>query len=393
MDFSKMSTEELEELVSHSEGQQTAQEPSWLEKAGNIAGKFNRVVETSRLPAFAGGLLQGAGDIGASLGNLVARPLGHPIPHPNLGQYVDNSPLSRFAFGAGEIASNAPLMATGAGALGRLGMTTEAGLSGKLAEGLASGFLMGEDKEGNRGKGALLGVSIPLAGAGIKAIGKLKSTKIAENVIKGMKKAETESANQFSHVFKEAESKGIKHINRVPVDIKLLRKQGDRKYLHSLEEFYKKPTPSNAHSAQSDLAKYAKNIGRPQNALEREAKEEALKASKSIRENLLQEFTESGNSGLALKYNNARSFYRDIMSPYLNSKSIKKLQSGDLRPKNFANKIQEEESFISKIGQHQHPEIELRRKIKKGLSNKAVQYGTGTALSGLGLYELGKMFK
>ncbi len=393
MDFSKMSTKELEEMVAHSEGSQEAPQSSWLDTAGQAAGKFNKFIEGTRLPAFAGGLLQGAGDIGASLGNLVMRPLGHPIPHPELSKYINQDQLSRLAFGVGELASNAPLYASGAGAIGKLGMTAEAGLSGKLAEGLASGFLMGENKEGERGTGALMGAAIPAVGAAFKGLSKLKSSKIAENVLKGFKSAENEASKQFGHVFKEAESKGIKHISRIPVNIGLLKKQGDSKYLHAMEEFHKSPTMANAHSAQSDLAKYANNIGRPQNTLERQAKEEALRASEAIRENMMHEFHDTGNTGLALKYNNARKFYKNIVSPYLNSKSIKKLQSGELRPKNFANMIEKEESFMSKIGQHEHPEIEYRRKLNKALSNKMVNYGIGTGLGSLGLYEVSKLFK
>jgi hypothetical protein len=396
MDFSKMSTAELQQLIAnseHKEPEQKEPEHSLLDTVGQAAGKFNRFIEGTRLPAFAGGLLQGAGDIGASLGNLVMRPLGHPIPHPNLSQYIDKSPLSRIAFGAGELGSNIPLYASGAGLIGRAGMTAEAGLSGKLAEGLASGFLMGENKEGERGEGALMGAAIPTGSAALKGLAKLKSSKIAENVLKGFKKAEGEASNQFGNVFSEADTKGITHISRVPVNVNLLKKQGDRKFLHAFEEFHKNPTITNAHSAQSDLAKYANNIGRPQNTLERQAKEEALKASQDIREKMMQEFHATGNTGLALKYNNARKFYKNIVSPYLNSKSIKKLQSGELRPKNFANKIEQEEAFMSKIGQHEHPEIDYRRKLKKAIGNKAVQYGAGTALSGIGLYEIAKMLK
>ena len=393
MDFSKMSDEELEQLIASNEKPQQ-KEQGWLDKAGNYAGKFNNIVESSHLPEFAGGLLQGAGDIGTSLGNVIARPLGHPIPHPNLSQYINKSPVSRLAFGAGELGSQIPLYSMGAGALGKLGLTAEAGLSGRVAEGLVSGALMGENDEGGRIGGAAMGAAVPLAGKAIQSLSKLKSSNIAKNVTEGYTKATNESSKQFKDVFKAANERGVGTLsNKFNAKFNLLKKTGDKKYLHALEEFYKNPTLANAHEAQSNLAKYAYKIGKADNALDRRAKEEATRLSNKIREKMFNKFHKTGNLDLALKYNDARQFYKEGVTPYLNSKAFQKLQSGELRPKNFANKIQEDEAFISKIGQHDHPEIEYRRLLKNALGNKAVQYGIGTGLGALGLYETSKFFK
>ena len=392
MDFSKLSDEELATAIKNSEPSE--QKTDWLGNAGNIVGKFNKVVEASRLPAFAGGLLQGAGDIGASLGNIVAKPLGHPIPHPELSKFIDTSPLSRIAFGAGELASQIPLYSSGAGAIGRLGLTRGAGLGGRVAEGAASGALMGENAEGDRVGGALEGAAFPIAGRGLEWLNNLRSPNIAQNVMNGFRRSQEEARNQFNNVFDTAAERGINRVEAPHADMRLLRRQGDTKYLHSLEEFYRNPSLQNAHDAQSDLAKYANRIGnRPSNRLERQAREEARNISERIRRNMTGEFVRSGNSDLALQYNNARNFYRDIVGHYLDSPSIRNLEQGNLRPRNFAKKIQEEENFMTNIGQHEHPEIDYRRRLMKALSNKMVHYAGGTALAGLGLHGLAKMFK
>ena len=392
MDFSKLSDEELAAAIKNSEPSE--QKTDWLGNAGNIVGKFNKVVEASRLPAFAGGLLQGAGDIGASLGNIVAKPLGHPIPHPELSKFIDTSPLSRIAFGAGELASQIPLYSSGAGAIGRLGLTRGAGLGGRVAEGAAAGAAMGENQEGDGFRGALEGAAIPIAGRGLEWLNNLRSTNIARNVMQGFRNAQQEARTQFNNVFDDAAERGVRRINAPHTDMRLLRRQGNIRYLHSLEEFYRNPSLRNAHNAQSDLAKYAERIGdRPANTLARQARDEALRTSERIRHNIFGEFSRSGNTDLALQYHNARNFYRNVVGHYLDSPAIRNLEQGNLCPRNFAKKIQEEEGFMANIGQHEHPEIDYRRRLLKALSNKMVQYAGGSALSGLGLYGLAKMLK
>jgi hypothetical protein len=395
MDFSTISTEELKDLIARSEYSQSHQEPEpgWLSKAGNVAGRFNELIESSRLPAVAGGIFQGIGDIGASIGNIVARPLGHPIPHPEFSKYFDKSPLTKIAFGAGELGAQLPLYGTGAGLIGKLGLTKGIKLSDKIIEGLAAGTVMGEDSEGNRMTSAALGAALPVAGKVVKGLSDLKSKNIARNVVKGFKNAESQSAKEFQDIFKEVKDRDIKKMHPIEAKMNLLTKEGDQKYIHSLHEYNKNPTIENAHSAQSDLAKYAKKIGKPENKLERDARNEAKNISDELRQNMMMHLHKTGNIDLALRYHTARDSFKHEVGPYLNSKALKDLMRNDLRAKNFANKIAEEESFMTKLGQHKHPEIERRAKLKKALNNKAVQYGIGTGLSGLGLYEASKLFK
>lgn len=369
---------------------------SWLDKAGNAADYFNKAVESTRLPQFAGGLLQGTGDIGASLANIIARPLGHPISHPELQKYIPQDIGSQMAVGGGELASQIPLMTSGAGLIGKLtGFGTKSGLSGKAAQGALSGALMGENNEGEgRLSGAIEGAAIPTTMGIAKNLTGLRSKNIAEKVMQGMKESKAEYAKKFGNIFKETESRGI--ANKVkPIDAneRLLNRAGNKDYLYALEQYNKKPSIEKAHEAQSQLGKYIKDIGSPKSTLDRHAKEEAKKVSKGLREHIAHQMQKTGNTDLALKYNEARKGYSQEVAPYLNSKAIKKFLNDELRPNKLASFLGKEEKFMSKLGQYRHPEIQQREMIKNILNSKIGQYGIGTGLGGLGLYGLSKAFK
>lgn len=392
-EFEKYRVEPDEFEQYHSSNYPQEKEKSWLEKAGNLADKFNKGVEATGLPAAAGGFYQGVGDVGASLGNVIARPLGHPIPHPEFRKYFDNSLASSIGFGAGELGSQIPLYASGAGFLGKLGLGAEAGLSGKAIQGLLAGSLLGEDKEGGRKLGAALGAGMPIAGAAIKGLSGLRSKKIADKVLTGFANTEKHYGKEFSSIFNESRMRGIKHLEKVPSKMELLKKGGEKNYLQALKDFNNHPTIENAHSAQSDLAKYVSRIGKPANKLERDARNEAKRLSETIREKMSSHLVETGNPDLAMRYNQARHGFKEDVVPYMNSKVIKNMKEGNIRSKHFAKKIAEDERFMAKLGQKKHPEIALRENITKGLSNKIVQYGLGTGLGGLGFYEAAKLLK
>jgi len=391
-DYSQFSDEELMKIANQSE-------PGILEKAGNAADYFNKFIEGTRLPAAAGGLLQGIGDVGASLGNLVARPLGHSIPHPNLGQYVDNSFPSRLAFGAGEIASQIPLYTSGAGLIGKAtGIGEKAGLSGKAVQGAISGSLLGENEEGDRLTGAALGAALPVAGNVIGKLGNLRSKNIANNVLNGMKNTEQKYSQQFNHLFKEAEKRGYAgNYDPISFNEELLTNGGNKKLLYALKQYNKKPSLEAAHDAQSDLGKYINKIGKSSDSTERKAKEEAREVASQLRKHIIEQLNRSGNPDLAMNYIHARQGYKAEYAPYLNSKAIKKLINEELTPRDFAKEIAKDKKFKAKVGQYQHPEIQEREFLRKIANSKAGHYaigtGAGTLAGAAGFYGLSRLLK
>jgi len=212
-DLSHYSDEELEKIANHGMQQSNIEMPqqsqNWLDKFGRAAGKFNKFIKGTHLPDLAGGFLQGAGDIGASLGNVVAKPLGYNIPHPNLGQYIDQNSLpAKFAFGAGELGAQIPAFASGAGALSKVSKIGEnAPLFARMLQGAVSGAALGENKEGGgRLSSAALGsVTAPGVISDFPITRKFASKHLnqAKNIIqnRGVK-----DINVPSHLLEEAKS-------------------------------------------------------------------------------------------------------------------------------------------------------------------------------------------
>lgn len=368
-------------------------EDSLLQRAASVADRFNKGVEATGLPAAAGGFYQGVGDIGASLGNIVARPLGHPIPHPNFKKFFDNSLASSVGFGVGQVGGQIPAYLSGAGLLAKLGIGAKAALSGKIAQGILSGAALGEDDKGNRGFGAAIGGAMPVVGALAKGVSNLRSKNIAKNVLEGFASSKKQVASEFKDIFTQAKNRGVQHLERIPAKIELLHRGGNKDYIQALKDFNNVPNVSNAHSAQSDLGKYIRKIGAPSNKLERDAIEEAKRLSTTLKEKMGEHFIKSGNTDLALRYNQAREAFKQEVVPYMESKAIKALQRGDLRPKNFSKKIAEDERFISKIGQYNHPQIELSDRLRRGLASPATKTATGVAAGLLLPYGLYKYIK
>ncbi len=204
IDYSKYGAKPDDEIDYSKYGAIPEDDNSLLSKAGNIAGGFNEAVESSQLPSLAGGFLQGAGDVGASLANvplsLISKITGKNvnIAHPDLGQYLPKDDLSKLAFGGGEIGSMVPAFMSGAGIasqgelaskmaeLGRL-----PGLIGKSIEGAGTGAAIGENDQGNRTAATVLGG-------------------VAEPVIAGVSKLASPFVNAFrdlSPFQKDVESK------------------------------------------------------------------------------------------------------------------------------------------------------------------------------------------
>lgn len=385
-------------ILKHLENEEQVSKPqnkSLLDKIASVADTFNKGVEATHLPQFAGGLLQGAGDVAASLGNVVARPLGHPIPHPNLKQYIPSGFGSQVAFGGGELASQIPLMLGGAGLLAKAGLGAKAGIGGQAAQGAISGALMGENEEGGgRLLGALMGGAIPAGlGLGKKALS-LRSKNIAEKVLDTLSSSQKEYGNTFNTILNEAKNRGAyEHFLPIKANEKLLEKAGNKDYLYALKEYNKNPNLGSAHEAQSQLGAYIRDIGKPTSTLDRHAKEEAKKLAKNIREHISEQLSKSGNSDLAMDYSMARKGYKEEVAPYLQSKAVKSLLEGHLLPSKFLPKIAQEDKFIAQIGQYRHPEIQQAELIKKLLNNKIAHSAAGLGLGGLGLYGLQNLLK
>ena len=376
--------------------QQSAPQESLLDKTSSFVDKWiNKPVQSLGIPDLAGGFLQGAGDVGASLANIVARPLGHPVPHPDLQQYTSQSPLSRLMFGAGELGAQLPLFASGAGIAGKIGNIAErGGLATKTALGALSGGSLGENKEGSgRLTSAALGTLEPLGGSLINKARSLKSSNIAKDVVEGEKEAVARYGKKFTNILLQ----GNVPLKKIKGDLSLLSKAGSDKFIYALKEFNKKPMASVAHEAQSDLMKYVASIGKPSSKLERDAVKEASRLSDSLRGMMAEGWKKSGKEHLVALYNQAREGFKKEVVPYFGSKTLEQFKKGNIRGEKFAPLIAQEEKFMAQLGSKKHPKIGSRERLVKAMTHPiakhAVGSAIGTGLGGLGLYEVAKYFR
>lgn len=405
-DFSDLNTQAPKGKLDFSD--LNSQSPSFLQKAENIAGTFNKGVEASRLPALAGGLLQGAGDVGASLANIPLSVIGKEIgkniniPHPNLGQYVDNSFPSKIAFGAGEIGSPLGVLGKVAGEVGKVGGLTEnlskipylGRVIARPAEGAITGAAIGENDQGNRGMGAALGAG----GNALMNIGKFihsaLPSQISNSVLKAKNFVQEKYSNLYDSLFDQAKDRGLGQSNvRVPkIDLDLIKDNATKKYWKSLEDFNSNPTLETAHLAQSDMGKYIRQMEKLQgnNALtspQIKAYQEAINAQKKLRGTIFQSLTKNGEQDLANQYGNITQGYKRDVVPYITSKPITALQNKDINNETFANRIVKNDKFRMSVGD-KHPEIAAREFIDNIKNNKLLKYGIGSvaagALAGMG---------
>lgn len=388
--------------------------PSALNTAGDYAEKFNKSVQASRLPALAGGLLQGTGDIGASLANI---PLSLAslmsgknlnIPHPNLGQYLPNDLLTKGAFGAGEIVPN---LVGGVGIANKVGEIANATKNisripvvgstlARAGEGAIGGTLTGEDKEGSRASAAITGgVVNPIASAA-KYVKSLLPEGLAKNILSAKNAAQNKYSELYDGLFQKAKNAGLHQTPlRVPkINIDLIKNNSEKKYYQSLDEFNKNPTLENAHWAQSDMGKLAANFDKlsRNNALtstQIKTMEEAIEAQKKLRGSMFTGMTKSGSPDLANEYGQITRGYKTDVIPYTRTKAITDLQNQDINPQVFAKRIYNSNKFRTQMAE-KHPEIAHSEILNKLLgivpsAKDIAKFGAGglATAAGLGGYD------
>lgn len=348
---------------------------SLLDKISGYAGKFNKAVEASRLPSLAGGFLQGAGDLGASLANLPLELVGAPkVPHPHLEKYLPQDWMSKGAFLGGEL---------GAGLPGWIGMQSKISKLLPEAQGLkrigkealagaGTGYALGEEAPGGRDVSAALGALVPPTSG-------LRSSKIAENVVDYRNKISEEYSSRYKDLFKNAEEKGIKEIRKPNANFNNIIENFSPDLTKSIKKFLQDPTVENAHWAQSDLgAIIRKNKGKELSSSKDKAYQDAVIANKKLKGTIHSEL--SREKGLSPEYAKLTKGYAKDVVPYKYNKGINEYISGELKPSSLINKLSKSDKFMIKQGS-KYPELQLRALLNSPLS----KIGLGTAAAGLSL--------
>lgn len=368
-----------------------------LERFGRYAGNFNKVVEASRLPAFAGGLLQGTGDVAASAANLplalVNKALGTDIkaPHPELRQFLPKDPITSAAFTAGRIGPEIAGATQGAGAAKNLlsaipgynaaSKIPYVGKAGKAAlEGAAGGAIAGETKEGNRELAAIAGaLGIPVNKA-FSYLRGLTPEKIGRKLLGAEKSAKEEYRGLYGDLFKEAEQKGIGNVPKPESNLDFIKENSPDKFHGGLEKFLEKPTPENAHFAQSDLGKlerHFKGIDETKTGLTSEQRN-VYKEVKKAKKELQGHIHSTLGPELSGRYKEITAGYPEDVLIYGQSKEGK------------AAKRLIKELELSKKMQAKHPELIHQKQLEKAVNagKKGTLHAVPHGIYGTILYQL-----
>jgi hypothetical protein len=416
-DLSKYSTEELQAMLgkmeSSSSEPQGQENPELLKSLGQ--GYLNYAKGALR------GMGQAAGDFGASAINwpisgiekLTGAHIPH-VPHPSLlnehpGSLGESIGQNVGQFGAmlglpGGVGVKAAQLANKGYQTLRAGQKLP--LIGKLLAGGAGGALEGAaGNEENRPLGAKIGAVLGAGGQGAaSALGfakGIRSKNIANQVKNEFERLGQHFNERFTgHLAAGEEAGANKFMRPEKANMKLLKKSGEGKLAYGLEKFNENPTLSNAHQAQSDLNKIVKKYSRSkEGTLESDVHSEALKLKNRLLKKISEGFEKAGAKEHGEGYQQSRVDYANEMAPYLDSPTINALLGRNkrgvptIRPKEFADKLLQEEEFLAQSGQ-KHPELLQREKYNKLKSNKLAQ---GAALGAGGLstaflpYEIRKL--
>ncbi len=419
IDFSKYSNEELMKIAQGAQAQkasaqpQQEEEPGFLKKLGR--GYLN----------YAGGALRGmgqaAGDLGASAINWpisgIEHLSGHKLPHVPHPDLLNKNPGSLgesigqtvgqigagFALPGGVGMKAAQLANKGYQAL-RAGKQLP--LIGKLLAGGAGGALEGAaGNEENRSLGGALGSIAGTAGYALPATYNFAKSLSSKNIAKNIQNEVSRLGQHFnerftSHLQAGEEAGANKFLRGEKGNIKLLKKAGEGKLAYGLEKFNENPTLTNAHKAQSDLNKIVAKFSRSkEGSLESDAYEEALKLKNRLLKKISESFEKAGVKQHGAGYQQSRVDYANEAAPYLDSPAISGLLGKNkrgaqtVRPKEFADKLLQEEEFLAQAG-NKHPDLLRREKYNKIKKNKLAQgaaLGAGTLATGFLPYEIRKL--
>lgn len=349
---------------------------SLLDKVSGYAGKFNKAVESSRLPSLAGGFLQGAGDMGASIANIPLEMVGAPkIPHPHLEKYLPQDLLSKGAFLGGELGSGIPGWLGIQGKISKLLPRAEGfkRIGKEAIAGAGTGYALGDEMPGGRLMSAGLGsLAIPATG--------LSSKNISKNIIEQRNKVTKEYNKKYEDVFKTAKNAGLDIIKPPQnIDYKLLKEQMESNQYKSLQKLINTPTIENAHRAQSDLGKFISENKNKSNASEtNKAIKEAIIAQKKLRGKIHSEFSKV--KGLSPEYRKVTKGYEKDVVPYKYNENINKYLENKLKPSSLVSQLSKSDEFMIKQGK-KYPELQLQALLRSPIGKLMM----GSAAVGAGL--------
>lgn len=300
---------------------------------------INKTVEASRLPAIAGGALQGSYDVAKSTANVIP---GVNVPDINLKQYASPDAISQAAFGGGKLVPEIYAFSKGYDALSAIPKLGSRSAIATAIRGMIPGYVLGQDVPGGRKVGAALG-------GGGAFLAELPSKAIASKIVSRGKELKGTYKNLYDGFFSKLEDQGLRNIdNPSQFNISTLEKlpSGQVKNIGSLKKYIENPTLRNAHAAQSDLGGIQRETGRmlSLSSQEREAVNAVNRARKRVTGDAISQLVKSGRGELAGEYRGIQEGYRKEVVPYLN-KYIKKYEKGQIGANHLVRNLPNQPDF------------------------------------------------
>lgn len=358
--------------------------PSFLDKAGQIAGRFNEGVQSLGLPNLAAHLLSAplhtAANIANVPGEISNKLFNTNVPRVEVPGFIDplnapglrHTPTAESMGFAGDLLGSL-LSGTGAykGIEKALNLGSKTPLAARaLAGGAAGAATSDNEKPGGRLLGAAIGAALPAASGLLSStIGKRASQMLSENT--GKYKA------LYDKILSEGEKSGASKEIRVPSMLKDMGEDIQKFFKHtesqknaSLNRFINTPSLENAHKAQSDLGKIIrtmtlKNIkGENMSSGQSDALEIAKNLQKRIRGSIQNAFSKVDRNDLAKKYSDTTKGYGEEVVP-LKTTEVKKLQAGMGSPSKTGKSLIESNKFSESAMAKQLPGYGIRRTINQ----------------------------
>jgi arsenate reductase-like glutaredoxin family protein len=224
-----------------------------------------------------------------------------------------------------------------------------------------------------------LGYGIKGLKTAIKAIPAITTKGISKEVLAANDLAKQKYGKLYNKLFQEAETKGIKNLEKPKINFSLIEKNSLPKYHTALKEFKINPTVENAHKAQSDLGKLQRameksNTVNPLTSSQHKTYREIVDAKNKIKESMFK-----GHPELSERYNKITHGYKSDVIPYSTNKALNLYKNGELTEKKLLQRLKNNDAFMLSVGK-EHPGIKINQALKSKIAKKAI----GSVLTGVG---------
>lgn len=351
-----------------------------LEKAGNIAGKFNQAVEGTGLPNLAKGGFESSANLIRGIGNLIP---GVNIPEQHGQEIPETNPMiQRGAELAGNLIGGVPAVK------GYQGLQK---LSGKLPylknapsaiqnilAGAGTGAAVSPD---NRAMGGIVGGVTSAIPEAIKAVKSLKPQNPFDVIQKGYDKKSQAISKQFENAANQVVERGVK---KIPIRNKLIseiKELGPKtKHFNSFVDKAKSGDFGALRKLQTELYHRAERYRSSPLGSEQDLADAILESRKEINESIAGHLEKKGHKDIASDIKKSMSQWRNLEETYHSHPKISKLV-GENRLVPESTKVLNENSTSMNRLRKAHPEIEQHKnweRNKKLITGLLLGVGGGT---------------